>query len=93
MPGTIFGWAPSSPIAEELQKIGGPTLDLPPSVEVSRIDKLHDLWTEAGMENIHTRSISVQRQFAAFDDFWNATRMATSIHRAIEQLASMKSRQ
>ena len=40
------------------------------------------------MENIHTRSISVQRQFAAFDDFWNATRTATSIHRAIEQLDS-----
>jgi hypothetical protein len=49
---------------------------LPPSPEASRIERLRELWTGAGLEAVETREITVERTFADFDDFWATTVLA-----------------
>ena len=41
-----------------------------PSPEASRRDVMEALWRDAGLEDVETREINVQRTFADFDDFW-----------------------
>ena len=42
----------------------------PPQVDASRMELLQELWTNAGLESVESREITVQRTFASFDDFW-----------------------
>ena len=44
---------------------------MPPSPQASRLDVLRDLWTTAGMGDIYTRVITVERTYSDFDDLWN----------------------
>ena len=44
-----------------------------PSAHASRIEALHELWVDAGLDAIETREIDVQRTFEDFDDFWTTT--------------------
>jgi len=43
---------------------------MPPSPEASRIDVMRDLWTAAGLADVDTREITVQRTFSDFNDYW-----------------------
>ena len=47
-------------------------LDLPnpPHPEAGSADELVRLWTDAGLENVRHREISVTRTFRDFDDYW-----------------------
>ena len=60
------------PLRIELRAMGIKPLD-PPSVEASRIGAMRDLWTEAGLETVETREITVQRTFPSFEEFWAIT--------------------
>ena len=51
----------------------GLTVVNPPSPEASRIDVLRDLWTRAGLKEVETREITVQRTFPVFEDFWTTS--------------------
>jgi SAM-dependent methyltransferase len=84
--GTIAAYAwdmlgagyPGEAIRAELREFGlNPPL--PPSVGASRIDMLRALWTGAGLDEIETREITVQRSFADFDEFWAITSSAAAI--------------
>jgi len=84
--GTIAAYAwdmlgagyPGEAIRAELREFGlNPPL--PPSVGASRIDTLRALWTGAGLDEIETREITVQRSFADFDEFWAITSSAAAI--------------
>ena len=84
--GTIAAYAwdmlgagyPGEAIRAELREFGlNPPL--PPSVGASRIDTLRALWTGAGLDEIETREITVQRSFADFDEFWAITSLAAAI--------------
>lgn len=66
------GGAPLEPIWAALRTLGVQP-PLPPSADVSRLDALHKLWTNAGLEAVATREIIVSRTFADFDDFWTVT--------------------
>lgn len=48
----------------------GLAVPLPPSPDVSRMDRLRDLWSATGLEPVETREITVQRTFADFGDYW-----------------------
>jgi ubiquinone/menaquinone biosynthesis C-methylase UbiE len=61
-----------------------------PSTDASRIDAMRDLWTGAGLEDVETRELTVQRTFADFDDYWATVRGGPSVGR---QLAAMSSEQ
>lgn len=41
-----------------------------PSPGASQLEALRDLWTGAGLEDVETREITVQRTFDDFDDYW-----------------------
>jgi SAM-dependent methyltransferase len=66
MPGGGF---PYETLNSELREMGF-VVPLPPNPDASSIVALHDLWTGAGLEFIETRTITVQRTFANFDDYW-----------------------
>jgi ubiquinone/menaquinone biosynthesis C-methylase UbiE len=66
----------------------GVTPLLPPSVEASRVESMRRLWTDAGMQEIETRQIRVERTFADFDDCWTTSLLGTSISSKIATMGS-----
>jgi SAM-dependent methyltransferase len=82
MPGGGF---PYEALHDEIRGLG---VDVPqaPSRDASRIDVMRGLWTGAGMENVETTELAVQRTFADFDDYWATVRGGPSVGR---QLAAM----
>jgi SAM-dependent methyltransferase len=66
------GGFPFGPVQEEFRSMGF-TPAMPPSADASRIDVLRGLWRAAGLTAVETREITVQRQFADFEDFWAST--------------------
>jgi ubiquinone/menaquinone biosynthesis C-methylase UbiE len=71
----LRGGSPTDPLWEALRTMGIKQI-LPASPEASRIENLRDLWTNAGLEAVETREITVSRTFPDFDDFWTTTRSA-----------------
>ncbi|HTM73146.1 MAG TPA: methyltransferase domain-containing protein [Pseudolabrys sp.] len=62
------GGFPWEPVQAELRALGQKIV-YPPSVDASRIDAMRELWTDAGMTDVETRAITVQRTFDGIDDF------------------------
>jgi ubiquinone/menaquinone biosynthesis C-methylase UbiE len=65
----------------------GIEVPLPSSPDASRIEVLRDLWTNAGLESIETRQITVQRTFDDFEDFWTTVRGGPSVNRGISTMS------
>ena len=65
----------------------GRTPVLPPSVRVSGPDALRQVWVEAGLVDIESRSISVSRSFASFEEFWSVSTAGSSMRAVIERMA------
>src|SRR5262249_45268817 len=63
------GGSPTEVFFSELPE-AGIEAPLPPQASVSRIEALHALWVDAGLEAVATHTIAVQRTFAGFDEFW-----------------------
>ncbi|RQH15230.1 class I SAM-dependent methyltransferase [Bradyrhizobium sp. RP6] len=73
----LGGGFPLDPILDEMHAIGlSPTR--PPRMEVSTLAALQKLWPAAGLQQIETREITVQRTFRDFDEFWNVETKAPS---------------
>src|SRR5438132_9625597 len=82
----LGGGFPLDPILAEMRAMGlAPTR--PPRMEASQIEALRELWTGAGLEEVETREITVQRTFADFDDFWATNLKAPSIGPAVAAMA------
>ncbi|MDA9544300.1 methyltransferase type 11 [Bradyrhizobium sp. CCBAU 45321] len=65
----LGGGFPLDPIYDEMMAMGIPATR-PPRMDASRMEALRDLWRGAGLEDVQTREITVQRTFSDFDDFW-----------------------
>lgn len=65
----LGGGFPYAALQEELAALGSPHL-WPPSIEASRIDVMRRLWNGAGLVQVRTRTIGVERTFADFETFW-----------------------
>ena len=76
----------SSPTVSVEMKAMGFAPVRPPSADASKIETLQALWTDAGVVDVETRRIDVQRSFVDFDDFWTAATLGMTIG---PQLASM----
>jgi SAM-dependent methyltransferase len=63
------GGFPYHALQSEMRALGM-AVPTPPSDDASRIDAMRDLWTAAGLTDVDTREITVQRTFADFDDYW-----------------------
>jgi ubiquinone/menaquinone biosynthesis C-methylase UbiE len=69
----LGGGFPYFALQDEMRKMGQAPM-LPPRVEAAGIGALHQAWTDAGMVDVETHEIVVQRTFADFDAFWTAVR-------------------
>lgn len=71
------GGFPMGVIQVEMRGMG---LDPPvaPNCGASRMDTLSELWTGEGLQAVKTRSITVSRTFADFDDFWTTSLMGAA---------------
>jgi SAM-dependent methyltransferase len=74
----LGGGSPTAPVQAEIRAAGFQPLR-PASSDASRMDILRALWANAGLENIETREITVQRSFADFEEFWTTTAAAETI--------------
>jgi SAM-dependent methyltransferase len=81
----LGGGFPYAAMSEEMETLGTPPL-WPTSVEASRMEALRALWHGAGLTEIETRVISVERTYPDFDEFW---RIAQTGPRVRPRLASM----
>lgn len=63
------GGFPFAPIQAGMRAMGQ-TPAQPPSADASRQEALIGLWTAAGLVDVATRSIAVERSFADFEDYW-----------------------
>lgn len=72
---TAYGWDmpgggfPYETLQVEMRALGV-AVSQPPSRDASRLDVLHSLWTDAGLEAVEARVITVERTFADFEDYW-----------------------
>lgn len=63
------GGFPYQAINEMLSAFGCST-PMPPSPQASRLEVLGELWANAGLVDIHTKVITVERSYTDFDDLW-----------------------
>ncbi|HEY1934793.1 MAG TPA: methyltransferase domain-containing protein [Acetobacteraceae bacterium] len=79
------GGFPFAPIHAEL-RASGHMLPQPPSIDASRMDAMHALWTGAGLEAVEVREIAPRRTFASFDEFWTMSTGTGSVRPALAAL-------
>jgi len=66
----LFGAGfPYAALQQEIEALGFPRI-LPPSAEASRMGALRALWANAGLVDVDTCEIAVERTFADFETFW-----------------------
>jgi SAM-dependent methyltransferase len=81
------GGFPAEPILKELRAMGFPPIR-PPSFAASRMETLLALWRGAGLTQIETREIAVQRSFADFEDFWSTVLLGASVKATIAKMTA-----
>jgi ubiquinone/menaquinone biosynthesis C-methylase UbiE len=82
----LGGGFPLADIGAELRKLGIPPR-LPPSVEASTIEASTALWQQAGLRQVRTCAITVQRRFEHFDEYWNSAASSNTLRSAFESLS------
>jgi SAM-dependent methyltransferase len=81
------GGFPLQPIQTELKAMGFSPIR-PPSAEASKLEVLQALWADAGLVDIETRRIDVQRSFVDFEDFWAAVTLGATLAPLFKAMAS-----
>lgn len=68
----MWDWPEGFPFYSVEQVITGRGLPIvaPPSHEASRKHRMQGLWEGAGLEDVESRAITVERSFPDFDTFW-----------------------
>ena len=59
----------------------------PPSSDVSRMERLEETWLQAGLRDIETKQILVQRIYDNFADYWNLTSRSANVNPVLNQLS------
>jgi SAM-dependent methyltransferase len=90
------GGFPYHGLQEEIRALGG-TVPLPPRPDASRLDAMYGLWTDAGLTDVETRAITVERSFDHLDDYWTTILGGPSVRAALasmtpEQIAVLEKR-
>ena len=74
----LGGGFPLADIGAEMLSLGIPPR-MPPSVAASTIDASTALWQDAGLNDVRTCQITVQRRFDSFDDYWNSAASSNTL--------------
>jgi SAM-dependent methyltransferase len=83
----LGGGFPMEPIFSEIRALGQSTLG-PPRPEAASLKPLRALWSGAGLAQVETRTITVQRTFASFDEFWMTSTSSGSIKPTVAALSA-----
>lgn len=83
----LGGGFPFEPVLDEMRAMGlAPTR--PPQMAASQGHAMRELWSGAGLEEVETREITVQRTFADFEEFWSISLKAPSIGPTVAAMAA-----
>lgn len=80
------GGFPFAPILAELRAFGF-VPPVPPSLDASRKDAMHALWTKAGLTDVEVRAIAPRRTFTDFDEFWTMSTGTGSVRPTLAAMA------
>lgn len=69
----LGGGFPYAALHEEMARLGQPPL-WPPRAEASRLEALRRSWTDAGLVDVETTTLVVERRFDDFEAFWATAR-------------------
>jgi ubiquinone/menaquinone biosynthesis C-methylase UbiE len=83
----LGGGFPYAALQEEMARLGQQPL-WPPSVDAARIDALRSSWTAAGLVDVETHEVRVERTFADFETFWAAARRGPRMMPRLSQMAA-----
>jgi len=83
----LGGGFPYDALQAEMRGMGV-AVPVPPSPDASRMDAMRDLWAGAGLDEIETHEIAVQRTFADFDDYWATVLGGPSVAAKLAAMAS-----
>jgi SAM-dependent methyltransferase len=81
----LGGGFPLADIGAEMKKLGVPPR-LPPSVAASPLDACTALWREAGLQQVRSCQITVQRRFESFDDYWASAESSNTLRPMFEAM-------
>lgn len=87
-----YGWDlagggfPYEVLHTELRGVGA-EVPTPPSPNAANFDSLEAVWTGAGLAEIATRAITVERTFGDFEDYWTLVRGGPSVARLLATLS------
>lgn len=65
----------------------------PPSPDASRQDRARELWTDAGLRDVQTTTITVRRSFASFADYWDIVLGGPSVGNTLAGLPASRTAQ
>jgi SAM-dependent methyltransferase len=82
----LGGGFPYAALQEEMAKLTTTPL-WPPSVEASRMATMRALWAGAGLTQIETHEIEVERTFADFDSFWKVAQTGPRLAASLAAMA------
>ena len=90
---TAYGWDmrdggfPYHALQSEMRAMGI-AVPTPPSPDAASMDVLRSLWTGAGIEDIETCAITVERTFADVDDYWTTVLDGPSVGRQLRAMSA-----
>lgn len=82
----LGGGFPYFALQEEMARLGQRPL-MPPRPEAAGLEALRRSWTEAGLIDVETHEIVVERTHADFEDFWATARKGPRIGPRLSELA------
>jgi ubiquinone/menaquinone biosynthesis C-methylase UbiE len=85
----LGGGFPLDAMQAEMRKMGLTPL-LPPSVAVSRMEALRELWEGSGLADIATREFTVERTFTNFEEFWEIAKLGSSVGPTLAAMSAEK---
>jgi ubiquinone/menaquinone biosynthesis C-methylase UbiE len=62
----------------------------PPRSDITSLDALQRLWRGAGLDEVETHQITVQRTFADFEDYWTTSKLAATVSQTLAIMSSRK---
>ena len=93
---TINKGSPSSLITGHLTEMGFKP-DAPPNPQVSEMSALNKLWSNAGLTNLRSEVITVERRFKDIDEYWEIASLFPNIQKIVpvltpDQISDLKIR-
>jgi len=77
------------PVRDALHALGA-TAPAPPSPGASKLEALQGLWTDAGLQDVQTRTITVERTFESFEDYWSTILLGPSVQPTLATLSAQQ---